>query len=79
MDIKREVIEGNSQQSPQPQINHTMPTKPGDPVRVYVGQGVSEEAFAQYLVDNGLATYVVDDSCERLGYGIFGSDHRKAN
>ena len=65
MGIKKEVIEGSSQQSPQPQISHTIPTQSGDPVRVYVGQGVSEEVFAQDLVDNGLATYVADDSRER--------------
>lgn len=64
MGIKKEVIEGSSQQSPQPQISHTMPTAPGDPVRVYVGQGVSEEAFSQYLVDNGLATYVEENTTQ---------------
>lgn len=79
MDSKREIKKEGSQQ---PQISHTMPNTPGGPVRITVGSGVSEETFAQYLVDNGLATYVEEGvtpggtfKIERIDKGI--SEHEK--
>lgn len=47
-----------SEPTKQPQITHSMPTKPGEPVRISVGQGVSRETFWQYLLDNGIVEIV---------------------
>ena len=55
-----------SDQTKQPDITHTFPTKPGEVATIVVGQGVSGETFMQYLLDNGLARLVVLDTAARL-------------